>query len=72
MNKEELKPGDPVEIRFPTHDNVIWNAATVVQNDSGSLCVAFADGRRQAVPHGEGHYRRPIEAANGERANAER
>lgn len=51
--------GDPVEVRFATQDGYLYRPATVVHVDDAQLCVAYSDGQRRALPHGENQYRIP-------------
>lgn len=58
MTKPLPAIGDPVEVRFATHDGYLWRPATVTFADAAQLCVAYAGGKREALPHGQGRYRR--------------
>lgn len=54
--------GDPIEVRFATHDGYIWNLAHVVSVNHSHIFVATADNRRVPIFRGSGDYRRPQEA----------
>lgn len=54
---KNISIGDPVEVKFATHDGPIWNPATVVAVLPHEITVAYADGRRQALLRGEGMFR---------------
>lgn len=48
----EITRGDPVQVRFATHDGYIWNDATVNWVDpanNGIIGVTFADFRKKIV-----------------------
>jgi hypothetical protein len=56
---EQFKSGDPIEVRFATHDGYIWNRAEVLYVDHKFIAVAYPSGTGQALPHNEGRYRAP-------------
>ena len=58
INRVPLGIGDPVRVKFATHDGYIWHCATVLRDDEDGLSVQYASGMRQKIPHGERRYER--------------
>lgn len=56
---KNISIGDPVEVKFATHDGPIWHPATVVAVLPHEITVAYADGQRHAVLRDEGMFRLP-------------
>jgi len=63
MNEERMRKGQPVRVKFITHDGGIWHSAVVIRDSEDGLLVEFASGMRQMTPHGEGRYERVTEDA---------
>jgi len=59
MNKHLLKAGDPVEVRFTTHDGYIWKYARVIFVDDQSISVEHRGGFREGFLHDDGRLRVP-------------
>lgn len=58
INRVPLQKGQDVRVKYATHDNYIWHAATVIRDTEDSLHVEFASGMKAKVPHDEDRYER--------------